>query len=110
MMAGKLRHLITVQRATKTQNSYGEDSSSWADLGTYPAWVYSLQGRELESMQQTWAEAKFGISMRYQPEVTFRAEDRIYYIDQNRYLDILSVEDPDGRNVSLQIIAKEYVQ
>lgn len=110
VVAGQLRHTVTVQRATKTQNTYGEDTSTWADLGTFPAWVYSLQGRELASMQQTWAEARFGIWMRYQPGISFRADDRVLWVDEGDYFDILDVSNPDGRRVMVEFICKEYVE
>lgn len=110
MLAGQLRHTVTIQRVAKTQNSYGEDLSTWSDIGTFPAWVYSLQGRELESMRQTWADARFGVDMRHQPEIVFRREDRVFWVENSEYLDVLDVQDPDGRKRSLHFICREFVQ
>lgn len=107
MRAGLLaRARITISRATKTQNSFGEDQSTWAAIGSYWANVRALQGRELESMQQTWAEARYKIDMRYQRGTTFRREDRITW--GSRTLDILDVADPDNRQRRLYLICREF--
>ncbi len=107
MRAGLLaRARITIERGTATQNSFGEDVVTWAAIGSYWANVRALQGKELETAQQTWAEARFKIDMRYQAGTTFQRKDRITW--GSRVLDILDVEDPDQRQARLFIIAKEY--
>lgn len=106
MRAGLLaRSRITISRASKTQNTYGEDVVSWVAIGSYWANIRALQGRELETMQQTWAEARFRIDMRYQRGTTFQREDRITW--GSRTLNILDVEDPDQTQRRLFIVAKE---
>lgn len=102
------RSRITIQRASVTQNDYGEDVPTWAALGSYWANIRALQGRELEAAQQTWAEARFRIDMRYQRGSDFRRKDRIVW--GSRTLDVLDVEDPDQRQRRLILTCKEYAQ
>lgn len=107
MRAGFLtRSRITIQRSTATQNTYGEDVPSWDALGSYWANIRALQGRELEAVQQTWAEARFRIDMRFQRGTTFQRKDRVIW--GSRTLDILDVEDPDQRQRRLFLTCKEY--
>jgi SPP1 family predicted phage head-tail adaptor len=109
MRAGLLaRARITISRATVTQNSYGEDVPVWTAIGSYWANIRALQGRELQALQQTWAEARFRIDMRYQRGTTFKRSDRVTWGD--RTLDILDVEDPDQRQRRLFITCKEYAE
>lgn len=106
MRAGRLaRSRITISRASKTQNTYGEDVVTWNAIGSFWANIRAMQGRELETMQQTWAEARFRIDMRYQRGTDFQREDRITW--GSRTLNILDVEDPDQTQRRLFIVAKE---
>lgn len=108
MQAGKLRSRLTISRGTKTQNSFGEDVITWVSLGEFWAEILPLQGRELEVMQQRWAEARFTVRIRFQPTITFRREDRGTW--GSRTLDILDVEDIDQRQRELRLICREYTQ
>lgn len=104
---GSLRDILVIQRVAKTQNSYGEDVETWSDLMTLRAKVRAAQGRELESMQQTWAEARFKIRAPF-PPVPIRREDKALW--GTRTLDILDVEDPDGLRREIVIVAREFTQ
>ena len=109
MRAGLLaRARITISRATVTQNTFGEDVRTWSPIASCWANIRALQGRELQALQQTWAEARFRIDMRYQRGATFKRSDRITWGE--RTLDILDVEDPDQRQRRLFITAKEYAE
>lgn len=101
---GALRHRLVVQRATKTQDSYGQDVVEWTDLMTIYAQVRAMTGNEMEAARQTAAEARFKIRSWY-PPVTIRREDRIIW-DQ-RTLDVLDAEDPTGVGREIVILAKE---
>jgi SPP1 family predicted phage head-tail adaptor len=103
---GNLRHAITIQRASKTQNTYGEDVVTWPALLTAHAQIRAMQGRELEAYQQQWAEARWKIRM-WLPDVTIMREDQIIW--GTRTLDILDAEDPDGTGRTLEIVAREVV-
>lgn len=103
---GNLRHAITIQRAAKTQNTFGEDVVAWSTLLTAHAQIRAMQGRELEAYQQQWAEARWKIRM-WKPAETIKREDQIIW--ETRTLDILDAEDPDGTGRTLEIVAREVV-
>lgn len=105
---GRLRHQITWQRqAVSTQNSFGDDVSSWTDVITCRANVRSLSGRELSAAQQLWAEAKYLIEQHYIPRLS--TEDRIsWYIDGDvRLLDVIAIEDTVGTGMTHAVYAKD---
>ena len=109
MQAGKLRSRLLFNRKVKTQNGFGEDvAGAPTALGTFSAEVRPLTGRELEVMQQRFAEASFSVAMRAQPGITFRREDYITW--GTRTLNILDVEDVDQRGIELRLTCREIVQ
>lgn len=101
---GLLREQVTFQRKTVTgQNSYGEDTYTWTDVLTCKMQVVAMQGRELESAQQRWAEARFRLRGHYTDRVT----TTMRAVWNGRYLDVLDAEDPYGTRRVLQVAAKE---
>ncbi len=92
MRAGRLRHNISLTTPTVTgQNSYGEDIVTDTQIGTFPCLIEALVGRERDSAMQRWAEAKYKITMRQQPGITFSSKMSATF--GSRTLDILDVED-----------------
>ena len=66
MRSGPLRHrLVFYRKPAVSQDSYGADTSAVFDADTWTKlcsqWgkLIALQGRELDAVQQTWAEARF---------------------------------------------------
>ena len=92
MQAGRLRHRIVVTNPQiASQDSFGQDVITDVEVGTFWCLVEPLQGREKEAVQQRWAEARYKITMRHQPGITFKAK---MTVDWNGLtLDILDVED-----------------
>ena len=107
--AGMLRHRCTIsQQTTAGQNSFGEANITWTAVGTFPCFVDPTVGNELQLAQQRWAMAKYVITMRHQPGINFDAKMRFLWINQNRILDILNINDP-GENVPwITMIARDY--
>ncbi len=63
MRAGRREALITFQRATATQDDYGEEALSWASLGTEWAAVFYGRGdeRRQAAMEQGQQSATFQV-------------------------------------------------
>ena len=103
MQAAKLRHRITIDTATTTQNSFGEPTASWAT--TYAAWasIEPLNGRELIQAQQVQSEVTHRVILRHRDSVTPR--QRVSF--GSRTLEILYVINPDERNERLELLCKE---
>ena len=71
MKAGILRHRITLQSLTTTQDPVtGETTPTWTDFAAdVPAEVVPLSGREFLSAAATQAEVSARMTIRYQPGV-----------------------------------------
>jgi head-tail adaptor len=108
---GTFRHQITYQRRTVTgQNSFGDDTATWANHATIYASVRALVGRELAAVTQIWAEARYKIEHHYYPGIT--PQDRIsWYMDGVvKLLDVLDAGDAAGRGAVQVIYAKDHVE
>jgi head-tail adaptor len=110
MQAGRLDQRITIKRENRTgYDSFGQPVlGTPVDVASVWAEVIYLAGRELEAVQQTWAEARYKIRLRRQMEIEI---NRAYWIDwQGDTLDILDVQGPRTRNPEWVIIAKDHVE
>jgi head-tail adaptor len=86
----------------------GEDATTpTTTVGTFWARVEYLTGRELEAMQQRWADARYRICMLRQPGITLQAKDTITWNSQT--LDILNIQGQGTRMPEWTIIARDFV-
>ncbi|SEQ76221.1 phage head closure protein [Basfia succiniciproducens] len=103
MNIGKLRHRVTLQKQTNTQNDYGAFVSTWQDVATVWAEVKPISGREYFSAQQVQSEVSTQIWIRYlegiEPTMRVKHNDKHY--------EILSVLNHNGRNTSIQLMCKD---
>lgn len=70
MKAGQLRHRVTLQTATETQNTFGELTRTWATLATVWGSVEPLTGREFMDGRLVEAEISTRIRIRRRSDVT----------------------------------------
>ena len=106
MRAGKLRHKITIQDYTESQNGYGAVTKTWSDYATLWASIEPIRGREFWESQQINAEVTAKITIRYLADINPKM--RVKY--GNRIFEIISVINPEERNVELQLMVKEKVE
>lgn len=104
MQAGKLRHRVTIRRATETVDSYGQAAKTYADLATVYAAVQPLTATELIAANQQQAMVTHKITMRYR---SLLHTDQI--IHDSRTFEIGSIINLDERNVTLEVLCKEKV-
>ncbi len=64
MRAGQLRHLVTIQALTETNNE-GSVTKSWSNDGTTYASIVPMSGDEKQQYQYVDGEAYYKITMRY---------------------------------------------
>lgn len=70
MQAGKLRHVISIQRPVLTQDNLGQQSTSFEDLYTgVRAEIVPLSGREYVAAKQVNAEVTTRMTIRRLPRV-----------------------------------------
>ena len=109
MQAGRLRHRITVQAVTQTQNSYGEPTETWAAVGTVWADVRPARGSErfVSAGDQEQATITHRVRMRY---VANLSPVNYRLVWREKVLDIEAVEDPTGRTAEMVVRCREVVE
>jgi SPP1 family predicted phage head-tail adaptor len=103
MNAGKLRHRVALQSCTTAKDAAGEDIRTYSTYDTVWAEIKALAGRELESAQQISEEITYKINIRYHTTVV--SDHRILF--GARIFEIVTVTDPDERNIELNLMCKE---
>lgn len=105
MKAGKLRHRITIQKATEAPNAYGEMVQTWGTFATVSASVEPLRGRELWAAGGQQARVTTRIRIRYLRGVT----SKMRVLFGSRAFEIESIIDPEERNAEMQLMCQEWV-
>lgn len=106
---GLLRQRVTIQQKSVTgQDTRGQDEYTWASVQETWANITALQGREMEVVQQRWADARFKVIMHFLAGVTFAM--RLAWLDGSttRILQIMDVQDPDGLRKRLVLFCREW--
>jgi SPP1 family predicted phage head-tail adaptor len=101
--AGKLRYRVTIQEATISKSTKGEDVIAWSTYKKRYAEVTPLQGRERYAAQQLDVEVDYRFKIRYTSGVT--RDMRILW--NNRTFAITAVIPVGERNKEQEIMAKE---
>lgn len=100
MQAGKLRHRITIQTRTDTQDGFGQPVASWTNyLLNEQAEKRDLSGRELIAAQAVHSETTTEFVIRYKAGIDAKA--RILFEGVKYTLN--AVLDPDGRRRMLRL-------
>lgn len=105
MKAGWLRHRITLQTKSTTQDTYGAEQDVWTDEATVWASVEPLRGQEYFSSKQMQAEETTRIRIRYRSGIT--PAWRVIFGD--RIFNIKSIINPQERNIFLELMCEEAV-
>ena len=103
MRAGKLRHRITIQQNTPTQNSFGEMEPSWSAFATIWAAVEPLSGDERWTSDQFQSEVSHRIRIRRRVGITPLM--RVSW--QGRLFDIQAVLEPESNRRELHLLCSE---
>lgn len=105
MAIGKLRHRITLQTPTLTQDSLGVVSETWSDTATVYAQIEAISGREFFDAARVNAEVTHRVRIRHRPGIV----PAMRVLAGDRTLDIHSVLDVDGRKRELTLMCVERV-
>ena len=105
MNAGSLRHRITIQSVTETEDTFGGTTEVWGTHATVWASIEPLSGRELLQAQQVQAEVTHRVRCRYVSGVTSKM--RVLY--GARYFNIITPINPEERNRELALMCKELI-
>lgn len=106
MMAGKLRHYVSIEVPFATKNTFSEKAVEWQLFNKVWANIETLNGRDKAVAAASWPSATNKISMRYLkgllPTMRIRFEDTIY--------SILNVNDVELRHRDIEITAESGVK
>ncbi len=106
MRAGSLRHRITIQQATTTQDAYGEPVPTWATYATRWAAIVPVSGSEADVDGMETAEVRHKFRIRHTSGV--RPKMRISY--DSRVFEILAVIDVGERGKQMELICQEIIE
>ena len=107
MEIGQLRHRVTIQSATISDNALGEPVQTWADIAEVWARVEPITGTEKYASMHVQSEVNYRVVCRYQSALTGIApDDRVEF--GSRYFDIKYIKNTDERNIQLEIFCKEH--
>lgn len=103
MNPGDLRHRVTLQTLTRTDDEGGGYTEAWANAATVWAAVEPLEGYERLRAMQVSPTLSHRIRMRYRAGVT--SAQRIRYA--GRAFGISAVIDPGERHRELHLLCEE---
>jgi SPP1 family predicted phage head-tail adaptor len=105
MKAGALKNLVSLQSASSTQGSTGEESQTWSTYATAWASISPMAGRELEHASQVFASANYKIIIRHNSSVT--PSHRVLW--GTRIFEINAVLNVLERNREMELYCKELI-
>lgn len=105
MRAGKLRHVVDLQRVSIVLDSHGDETETWSTIATVRAQVWPLSGREFIAAQTQQAELTSRIDIRARPDLALTPKDRVKW--GARLYDIRHIVDVGGRGVEWQLLVSE---
>lgn len=105
MRAGRLRHEVTIQQPTLSQDGTGDPVPSWSAFATVWAAVEPASGRERFLDQQRFADTSHVVTLRYLPGLlpTMRV------LFGSRVLRILAILNIDERGREHRLLCQEVL-
>lgn len=111
MIAGALRHIVTIERQTTTVDAYGERTDTWSPLipaqPTRRASIEPITGKEYMSQSGEHSDVTTRIRLRYDAALSdLQPKDRVNH--SGVIYDILSVINPYEIGRELVLMAKRW--
>lgn len=100
--SGARNYQVTLEQSSQTVSS-GDASQTWTTVDTVWAQMEAIGGR----MIGVTMEADWRFTMQYRSDITSRW--RLGLVGTTRKFNILSVQDPDGRQFDLVAMTKEVL-
>lgn len=105
MRAGRLRHRITIEEKTVTQDAFGEPDATWSTYVKAWARVTPLTGREYMEAQAQSQSVSHEVRMRHRDGVT----PEMRMVHGGRVFDIEAVLNEEERDRELILMCREMV-
>ncbi len=107
--AGELRHFITIQKRTITQDATGQQIASWSNVATVKAGLRPLTGKELEIAGRLVAEVDYEVRIYYLKGLDPSMKVVAGWGDSGPELDIKAVIDHESRHRWMTLLCKSGV-
>lgn len=104
MKIGDLRHRVTIQTPTETQDANGQPIKTFADTAIRYCAIEPLSGREYERAKAQHSEVSHKITMRH---FALTPKDKLKF--GTRYFNVLSVLDTKEKGLEIVCLAVEIV-
>ena len=105
ILAGRLRHRLTIQKPVISQNDIGEEIIVWTDVQTVWAAIYPVKGSEALRANQILAEMDTRINIR-NPSFLDELNAKWRGIHKNTIYDFVSIANIETGNELIEIMAK----
>jgi SPP1 family predicted phage head-tail adaptor len=102
MVAGKLRHKLTIEKTTHITNAFGEQESTWKTFAEVWGRIRPLTGSERVVAAQTAAMEDAVFDIRYLEGIDPKMRINV----NGKHYDISSIQDIEERNRSLVVYAR----
>ncbi len=111
--SGDLRHKITIQERTQTADNIGGFSEIWSDLYPTRAAIWPMKATEVLDALKLELQVDHRIRIRHPRTFEIKADMRVKWFDHiakvDKYFNIISILNPDKRNVLLELLCSEEV-
>lgn len=107
MEAGKLRHRVTIQDKTVTQDAYGAEVITWTTVATVWAAVEPLAGREFLEGRALDAEVSTRIRIRYRTGLVMHPEMRVVW--GSHTYDVAAVIEKRSERREIHLMGQEVL-
>jgi SPP1 family predicted phage head-tail adaptor len=104
MRAGRLRERVTLQQPVTTQDGYGQDVETWADVASLWAGVEPLRGREYHEAQQHTNDVTVRVVIRRPPSIDIRPTWRVVHGATTYQIE--AIIDPGSRGIFLELMCR----
>jgi len=105
MICGQLKHSITIQEQNDVSDGMGGSTTTWTDLFDTRAAIWPTSSKERLDAMKLELQITHKIRMRYRSGIT--SKHRIKF--GTRTFNIISLINPDERNIMYNILAVEDV-
>ena len=109
LSAGKLDRRLRIEQKTISKDSdYGSPVEIWSTFATVWGSVLDVLNNNQESTVNSLRTLKRPCKVRVRYMAGITADMRIYFIERNRYLQIVSAPAEIGRKEGLEFLCEEY--
>lgn len=102
---GGYRHKVSLQNATRSKNSVGEQTETWTTVANQMARIAPVKGRAYFEASGEKADITHEIRTRYNPGITLNFRDRVLF--GSRTFEIRSVINDEERNREWILMCRE---